>query len=91
MASNAPTRSNDRRFVQLSTAEEIFDIDVKTWRRRIADGTITGYRAGKRLILVDVDEIEEKLLYRIPSAGDAVPQPVDQGHRAATRRPGSTT
>ena len=40
-------------------------------RRRISDGTITGYRCGPRRILVDLDEIDEKLLRRIPTAGTA--------------------
>lgn len=45
-------------------------VSVKTLRRRISDGSLTGYRLGARIILVDLDELED-LLYRIPSAGDA--------------------
>ena len=40
----------------------------KTIRRRIADGTITGYRiGGKRTIVVDATEVNEKLLQPIPT------------------------
>jgi hypothetical protein len=41
-----------------------------TLRRRIADGTLTGYRFGPRRILVDLDEIDEKMR-RIPTVGGA--------------------
>jgi excisionase family DNA binding protein len=42
-------------------------VSVKTLRRRIADGTIAGYRVG-RLIRVDLDELTQNLVVTIPSA-----------------------
>jgi excisionase family DNA binding protein len=52
--------------VSLAAAAEQFGVSVQTLRRRIADGTITGYRVG-RLIRVDPDEVAEHLLVTIPS------------------------
>ncbi|WP_308292379.1 helix-turn-helix domain-containing protein [Promicromonospora umidemergens] len=48
-------------------AAEHFHVSVKTLRRRIADGTIAGYRVG-RLIRVDLDELTQSLVGAIPSA-----------------------
>lgn len=41
-----------------------------TIRRRIADGTLTGYRFGPRRILVDLDELDRKMR-PIPTTGDS--------------------
>jgi excisionase family DNA binding protein len=64
--SAAPT--NTTRLVPLADAAEYFHVSVKTLRRRIADGTIAGYRVG-RLIRVDLDEVTQSLVVAIPSAG----------------------
>ncbi|WP_232254105.1 helix-turn-helix domain-containing protein [Brevibacterium casei] len=53
--------------MSLAKAADQFGVSVKTLRRRIADGTIHGYRVG-RLIRVDLDELHERLLVEIPSA-----------------------
>ncbi|ACZ31366.1 DNA binding domain protein, excisionase family [Xylanimonas cellulosilytica DSM 15894] len=53
--------------VSLREAAERFHVSIKTLRRRIADGTITGYRIG-RLVRVDLDDVEHELLVEIPSA-----------------------
>ncbi|GAB2486601.1 hypothetical protein GCM10027063_30510 [Promicromonospora xylanilytica] len=60
-----PTR--DARLVPLTDAAEHFHVSVKTLRRRIADGTITGYRLG-RLIRVDLDELTRHLVVAMPTA-----------------------
>lgn len=52
--------------VSLADAAHQFGVSVKTLRRRIADGTIRGYRLG-RLIRVDLDELHERLLIEIPA------------------------
>ena len=44
----------------LAIAAEQYGVSIKTLRRRIADGTIHGYR-------VDLDELREKLLVEIPT------------------------
>ncbi|HEV6952706.1 MAG TPA: helix-turn-helix domain-containing protein [Promicromonospora sp.] len=58
------------RLVPLADAAAHFHVSVKTLRRRIADGTITGYRVG-RLIRVDLDELTQRLVVTIPSARPA--------------------
>ena len=55
--------------VTLAAAAEIAAVNPKTIRRRIADGTLAGYRIGPRLLRVDLNEVEAKLLRRIPSGG----------------------
>ncbi len=67
-ASKARTR--DQRhgpLVALAVAAVEFGISTKTIRRRIADGTVTGYRVG-RLIRVNLDELRRALVIVIPSA-----------------------
>ena len=54
------------RLVDLAAADEL-SVSVKPVRRRIADGTVTGYRVG-RLIRVDLDELRERLAVVIPAA-----------------------
>lgn len=60
-------RNNRPRRAKLPAAAELYGISVKTLRRRISDGSLTGYRLGKRIILVDLDELES-LMSPIPSA-----------------------
>lgn len=57
----------NHQLVPLPVAAEVFCVSVKTIRRRIADGTVTGYRIG-RLIRVDLDEMHEAFAVQIPSA-----------------------
>ena len=65
---SAKGRSTTRgHLVALADAAEEFSVSVKTIRRRIADGTVTGYRVG-RLIRVDLDELRDRLAITIPSA-----------------------
>jgi len=51
----------------LAVAAENLGLSVKTIRRRIADGTIRGYRVG-RLIRVDLDELRQSLVVEMPTA-----------------------
>lgn len=48
-----------QRFLSQAQAAEMLGVSVRTLRRRLADGTLTGRRFG-RLIRVDVREIEAK-------------------------------
>ena len=47
-----------RRLVALEDAAEYASVSPKTIRRRIADGTLTGYRLGPRLLRVDLNELD---------------------------------
>lgn len=57
-----------RRLVSLSHAAEYAGVCDRTCRRWIAAGDLTGYRAGKRLIRVDLNELDA-MLRPIPTAG----------------------
>jgi hypothetical protein len=69
----ATRRKPPRRLVPLIAASEYAQLSVRTLRRRVQDGTVTGYRAGPRLIMIDLDEIDTVLIRPIPAAprGDA--------------------
>jgi hypothetical protein len=62
-------RKTPRRLVPLIAASEYSHLSVKTLRRRIIDKTITGYRAGPKLIMVDLDEVDTVLIRPIAAAG----------------------
>jgi excisionase family DNA binding protein len=57
-----------QRFTSVRDAAEYGGISEKTVRRYISDGRLTGYRLGKRLIRVDLSEIDA-LLKPIPTVG----------------------
>lgn len=60
----SPTKS--RRLATIQESAAVYGVNPKTIRRRIADGTITGYRlAGSRAIRVDLNELERALLQPI--------------------------
>lgn len=58
-----------RRLVGLTEAAAYAGASTKTIRRRISDGTITGYRMGAKSIRVDLNEIDDRLLRPIPTTG----------------------
>lgn len=63
-ASTAP-----HRFADLAEAATYARCNPKTIRRRIADGTLTGYRLGPRLLRVDLNEVDDRLLRPVPTGG----------------------
>lgn len=63
-----PTHQPARSLAPISEAAEYAAVSPKTIRRRIADGSLTAYRMGPRLIRVDLAEIDN-LLQRIPAGG----------------------
>jgi excisionase family DNA binding protein len=54
------------RFAPLDHAATSLGCSIKTVRRYIADGRLTGYRMGPRLLRVDMNEVEA-LLSPIPT------------------------
>ena len=56
-----------RQLVSIENAAEHLNISTRTVRRWIASGDLTGYRAGKRIIRVDLNEVDA-LLRPIPAA-----------------------
>ncbi|WP_315278952.1 helix-turn-helix domain-containing protein [Kocuria carniphila] len=67
MARHTRSDLSNQQLMSLAETAEMLDVSVKTLRRRIADGTIHGYRVG-RLIRVDLNEVRERLLIEMPSA-----------------------
>lgn len=65
-AHHTPTR----RPASIAEAAEHIGTSERTVRRYIADGRLTGYRVGPRLIRVDLDELDN-LLRPIPTASTA--------------------
>lgn len=64
----ATSRNNPaRRWASLSLGAEYIGVSEKTLRRLIAGGQITGYRIGKRLLRVDLNELDA-LASPIPTA-----------------------
>jgi excisionase family DNA binding protein len=57
-----------KNLVSVPTWADHHSISVKTARRWIAEGRLTAYRFGPRMIRVDLNQAEE-LLRRIPTAG----------------------
>jgi excisionase family DNA binding protein len=47
-----------RRYVTIAEAAEYRKVTDRTIRHMIADGRLTGYRSGTRLVRVDMDEID---------------------------------
>jgi excisionase family DNA binding protein len=47
-----------KRYLSVREAQVLTGLSDKTFRRRIADGTLTAYRCGPRLIKLDLDEVQ---------------------------------
>lgn len=58
----------DRRLASIEKAAAYVDTSPRTIRRSIAEGRLTGYRFGDRLIRVDLNELDA-LLRPIPTVG----------------------
>lgn len=65
----SPLGSN-RRYVSLNVAADYLGVSVKTIRRMIAAGEITGHRVRGKIIRVDLQEIDN-VMRPIPSAVSA--------------------
>lgn len=59
-------QAQGRDLVRLSVAAEHLHVCTRTVRRLIADGRLTGYRLGSRVVLVDLGELDAALR-RIPT------------------------
>ncbi|MGV9827306.1 excisionase family DNA-binding protein [Gordonia sp. NPDC003429] len=59
MSNTSPRGS--RRYAKLAEAAEYLGVTDRTIRQMIADGRITGYRNGNRLVRVDLNEVDESM------------------------------
>lgn len=57
----------DRRLVSPAVAADYASVHTDTIRRYISQGRLTGYRMGRRLIRVDLNELDA-MLQPIPTA-----------------------
>ncbi len=57
-----------RRLASVEAAGNYADINARTVRRYIAQGRLTGYRVGPRLIRVDLNELDD-MMCPIPTGG----------------------
>ncbi|GJF09530.1 hypothetical protein NGTWS0302_24020 [Mycolicibacterium cyprinidarum] len=48
-----------RRYAKLAAAAEYLGVTDRTIRQMIADGRLTGYRSGTRIVRVDLNEIDD--------------------------------
>jgi len=55
-----------REFESLASAAERTGLSIRTLRRRIANGDLTAYRNGTRIIRVDPHDVDH-LMVRIPT------------------------
>ena len=60
-------RPPSRHMISLEQAAQMIGCHPRTIRRRIAEGQLTGYRMGLRILRVDQAEVEN-LLLPIPTA-----------------------
>ncbi|MDQ1305776.1 MAG: hypothetical protein QG671_1608 [Actinomycetota bacterium] len=58
MAKAPTSQHNPRRYAKPAEAAEYLGVTARTIRQMIADGRITGYRSGTRLVRVDLNEID---------------------------------
>jgi excisionase family DNA binding protein len=53
-----PVDNTTRRYVKIAAAAEYLQVTDRTIRQMIADGRLTGYRSGGRLVRVDLNEVD---------------------------------
>jgi len=68
MATRPTTQPPVRRYGSIEAAAEVLYCSPRTVRRMIATGEIAGYRVGKRLLRIDLAELDS-IMRRIPTAG----------------------
>lgn len=60
------TQTSRRQYESLSDAAERTGLSIRTLRRRIAEGELTAYRAGPRVIRLDPNDVDQ-LMVRVPN------------------------
>jgi len=53
-----PNGAARRRYVKVAEAAEYLNVTDRTIRQMVADGRLTAYRAGTRLVRLDLNEID---------------------------------
>jgi excisionase family DNA binding protein len=60
----------DAELISIKEVTARYHISRDTIRRRIADGSITAYRQGPKLIRIDRAEMERGLFHQLPTTGN---------------------
>jgi excisionase family DNA binding protein len=60
-APQRPNRATRRRYAKLDEAAEYLGVTGRTVRQMIADGRLTGYRSGTRIVRVDLNELDDAM------------------------------
>jgi excisionase family DNA binding protein len=63
------------RMVSIAAAADHFGVSPQTFRRWISRGKITAHRIEPRLIRVDLEEIEAKIIHTVPTLLGTWPVP----------------
>lgn len=58
---NRAARRHPRRYASQQEAADYIGVTSRTIRQMIADGRLTGYRSGSRLVRVDLNELDEAM------------------------------
>jgi excisionase family DNA binding protein len=53
-----PNRATRRRYAKISEAADYLQVTERTIRQMVADGRLTGYSCGSRLVRLDLNEID---------------------------------
>ena len=78
-SANGAARSAPRRYASVQAVAAMFDVDPMTVRRWIASGLVHGYRIGDRLVKLDLDEVQAKVVQQIPNTDEREPSPARTG------------
>jgi excisionase family DNA binding protein len=62
------------KMVSIAAAADHYGVSRQTVRRWIASGKITAYRVEPRLIRVDLEEIEAKIIHTVPTVNVSLDQ-----------------
>ena len=57
-----------RRLASLDATAKYVGVTDRTLRRWIADGDLTAYRLGRRVVRIDLDEVDQALCKPVPNA-----------------------
>lgn len=57
-----------RRLAGITEAADYANVSARTVRRYVADGRLTGFRVGPKLVKVDLDELD-RIIRPIPTVG----------------------
>jgi excisionase family DNA binding protein len=63
------------KMVSIAAAADHYGVSRQTVRRWISRGKITAYRIEPRLVRVDLDEVESKIIHTVPTVLGTWPAP----------------